>query len=53
LSWVQVRELKKMQLLAERKAQTMKECTFKPQTNEGKKKQIIEEILAAELPLMY
>lgn len=50
---VQGRELKKMQLQDERKAESMRECTFKPETNEGKKRQILEEILAAEPPLMY
>ena len=50
---VQGRELKKMQLQEERKAESMRECTFKPETNEGKKRQILEEILAADPSMMF
>lgn len=45
---MQGRDLKRMQLQEERKAESMRECTFKPETNEGKKRQILEQILAAD-----
>ena len=32
-------------------SEVMKECTFKPETNEGKKRHVLEQILAADAAL--
>jgi hypothetical protein len=45
---MQGRAKKKQQLQEERQAEAMRECTFKPQTNEGKKRQMLDDILATE-----
>jgi hypothetical protein len=52
MAHLQGRELKRLQIQDERRAEAMKECTFKPETNEGKKRQILAEILALDPPLM-
>lgn len=49
---VQGRLSKKEAMRSEVQSETMKECTFKPQTNEGKKKHVLEQILAADAALL-
>eukprot|EP00892_Ulva_mutabilis_P001891 jgi/Ulvmu1/11702/UM008_0113.1 len=42
---------KKEAMRTEVRSEAMKECTFKPKTNEGKKRQALEQILAADAAL--
>lgn len=48
---VQGRLSKNEALRGQVQSEAMKECTFKPQTNEGKKRHVLEQILAADAAL--
>lgn len=48
---MQGRTSKKEALRNQVQSEAMKECTFKPETNEGKKRQVLDQILAADAAL--
>jgi hypothetical protein len=47
---VQGKLMKKAQMQQELLVEAMRECTFKPQTNEGERRELLQKLLEAAAP---